>query len=105
MFVLAIVPVFNFFMYSGHGGLAWFLIPFCCPYIIIRSVVRFFRLSGESRTEYKRFLIAAIPSYVVAAVPLSWIATVSIHHSFGLEASTWVFFEIMVSPFPWWYLT
>jgi len=35
MFVLAIVPGLNF-TYSGHGGISWFFVPLCFPWVIVR---------------------------------------------------------------------
>ncbi|MBV9669766.1 MAG: hypothetical protein JOZ43_02320 [Acidobacteriales bacterium] len=102
MFVLAIVPVLNY-TYSGHGGFAWLIAPLCGPYITIRAIRRFREVGGAVRSAYARFLIRAIPSYVVAALPLSWMATMSIRHTFGLRVSPWAFYGVMVSPFPWSY--
>jgi hypothetical protein len=102
MFALAIVPVLNF-TYSGHGGISWLLVPLCFPYVILRALINITTGSDSSRRWYKRFFFVTIPLYVVLALPLSWAATTSIRSSFGLPVSTWSFFGIMVSPFPWWY--
>jgi hypothetical protein len=103
MFSLAIVPGVNLFAYSGHGGIAWFFLPLCFPWVLVRMLVKIARGSETSSRWYKRFLKITVPSYVAAALPLSWVAVTCIHISLGLPISTWAFFALVVSPFPWWY--
>ena len=104
MFALAIIPGLNF-TYSGHGGISWLVVPLCFPLVILTAVITVTRGSEGSRRWYKSFFKMTIPSYVALALPLSWAATASIRMTFGLPISTWSFFAIMVSPFPWWYFT
>jgi Predicted membrane protein (DUF2207) len=104
MFLLAIVPGLNF-TYSGHGGLSWFLVPLCFPWVIVKILIKIAREPEPSRSWYKSFFKITIPSYIAIALPLSWLAATSIRMAFGLEISTWSFFALMVSPFPWWYFT
>ena len=104
MFLLAIVPGLNF-TYSGHGGPSWFLVPLCFPWVIVKILIKIEREPEPSHSWYKRFFKITIPSYIAVALPLSWLAATSIRMSFGLEVSTWSFFALMVSPFPWWYFT
>jgi len=100
MFTLAIVPGLN----STYSvGVGWLVIPLCCPYVLIRALVALTMGSEESRRWYKWFFKVTIPSYIVIALPLSWVATESLHFTFGETISSWKFFAIMVSPFPWWY--
>jgi len=105
MFALAIVPGPNFFMYSGHGGIGWFIVPLCFPYVVVRALIKILGGTEESRTWYRRFFKITLPCYMVAAVPLSWAAAMSIRMTFGLPISGWAFFALMVSPVPWWYFT
>jgi hypothetical protein len=104
MFALAIIPGLNF-TYSGHGGISWLVVPLCFPLVILTAFITLMRGSEASRRWYKSFFKITIPSYVALALPLSWAATTSIRMTFGLPISTWSFFAIMVSPFPWWYFT
>jgi hypothetical protein len=104
MFALAIVPGLNF-TYSGHGGISWFFAPLCFPWVIVRILIKIAKGSEASCKWYKRFFKLTIPSYIAIVLPLSWAATTSIRMSLGLRISTWTFFALMVSPFPWWYFT
>jgi predicted membrane protein DUF2207 len=104
MFALATVPGLNF-TYSGHGGISWFFVPLCFPWVIVRILMKIAKGSEASRRWYKGFFKLTIPSYVAIALPLSLAATTSIRMTLGLRISTWSFFALMVSPFPWWYFT
>ena len=104
MFALAITPGLNF-TYSGHGGISWFVVPLCFPWVVLRAVITIVRGSEASRSWYKGFFRITIPSYVALALPLSWAATKSIGMTFGLRIPALKFFAIMVSPFPWWYFS
>ena len=104
MFALAIVPGLNF-TYSGHGGISWFFVPPCLPLVIVRLLIKIAKGSEGSRSWYKSFFKITIPSYIAIALPLSWAAATSIRMTFDLPISTWTFYALMVSPFPWWYFT
>lgn len=104
MFALAIIPGLNF-TYSGHGGISWFLLPLCFPWVLVRLLIRIAKGSEQSSRWYKNFFKITIPFYLAISLPLSWAAATSIRMTFGLPVSTWGFFAIVVSPFPWWYFT
>ena len=104
MFACAIVPVANY-TFSGHGGFSWLILPLCFPTVVVRAIVKSLMGDEASRTWHRSFYKVAIPAYIAAALPLSWLAVTSIRATFGLPVSVWFFFGIMVSPFPWWYFS
>ena len=104
MFALAIIPGLNY-LYSGHGGIAWFFVPLCFPYVVLRALLKITLTRGPARQWYKVFFVITIPSYIILAFPLSWAATTSIRETFGLPIPVWSFLGLMVSPVPWWYFT
>jgi len=104
MFMLAIISRSNF-MYSGHGGFAWFVVPLCFPSVVLQAILKMTIGSAESRRWYRNFYKITIPAYVAIALPLSWAAVRSIEAAFGLQVPTWAFYVLIVSPFPWWYFT
>jgi hypothetical protein len=104
MFALAVIPFLNW-SYSGHGGISWFLVPLCSPWIFLRAVVKIWRSSGATCHWYLRFYKITIPFYVALALPLSWIAATILSLTYGSHFSTWQLFADFVSPFPWWYFS
>lgn len=104
MFALAIIPGLNF-TYCGHGGISWFVLPLCFPWVILRGATKIIKGPEASRGWYKSFFKKTVPSYIAIALPLSWAAATSIRMTFSLSISTRMFFAIMVSPLPWWYFS
>jgi hypothetical protein len=104
LFALAIIPALNH-VYSGHGGLAWFIAPLCFPWVIARALFKVTLGSRSARRWYWRFYKVTLPSYIALALPLSWAATASIETAYGLQVSPWLFFGMMISPFPWLYFS
>jgi hypothetical protein len=105
MFALAIIPFINVIFYSGHGGIGWLVLPICFPWVVVKAITKIMRGAESSRTWYWKFYKTTIPAYILAAIPLSWIATTALRLSMGFEVSTWMFFAILASPFPWWYFS
>jgi hypothetical protein len=104
MFTLAIIPGLNF-TYSGHGGVSWFILPLCTPWVVVRALVKILKTSGATRSWYISFFKITLPLYVAFSLPLSWIATTALRLTYGSEFSTLKFFADIVSPFPWWYFS
>lgn len=104
MFTLAVIPGLNF-TYSAHGGPAWFLIPFCCPYILLRATFKVVRAGPGMRRLYARFFAYTIPAYIALVFPLSWAATASLQRTFGLTIPAWSFMGMMISPYPYWFFS
>jgi hypothetical protein len=104
MFALAIIPGLNF-TYSGHGGPSWLLLPLCAPYILFRALIKIIKSPNEMSSVLLKFFASTIPCYVALAYPLSWVATMSLHYTFGSTIPVWTFMAIMISPFPYWYFS
>lgn len=54
MFALAIIPGLNF-TYSGQGGISWFVIPLCFPWVILQALIRMTKGSEASGKWFKGF--------------------------------------------------
>ena len=102
MFAMGILPGCNR-MYSGHGGLAWLIVPLCFPYVILRALIMCNTGQVQRRAWFRHFYAISIPAYLMISLPLSWAVSASVHHSFGLAVSAWTLFTLMVSPLPWLY--
>lgn len=94
---VGVIPGCNF-MYSGHGGLFWLLLPFGLPYALIRSAIWWFRASGSNREFYGGFAFGALVLYLVLAIPISALAAFSIERTFGLPVGMWSFYGVMTVP-------
>lgn len=94
MSLVAIVPYLNLF-YSGHGGIAWFVLPFTFPYALIRMAIGF----KKDNRLYSRFIKFSVPLYIVFALFISILASYSIETSLGLSVNYLDFYMLMLMPF------
>src|SRR5262245_56869397 len=98
MVSLAMVPGINAFLFSGHGGPAWLVLPFCTPFVLLRFAMLMLH-EDEVRRYYLKVGALAIVIYLVALYPLS-IAIVNVMHStIGLEIKPWEFYKVISFPF------
>jgi hypothetical protein len=61
---LGCVPVLNFFLYSGHGGIFWIVLPFCFPYILIRGFLEIRKLPTADRRRGIESLALGVAIYL-----------------------------------------
>ena len=93
MALIAIVPYLNM-LYSGHGGIAWFILPFTFPYALLRMFIGYRR----DKRLYIKFIKISVPIYLVCSLIVSFLATYSIKASLGLNVSFLDFFMFMIFP-------
>jgi hypothetical protein len=64
MLSLAVLPGLNF-AYSGHRGLAWFFIPLCGPWVVLRALYKIWHATGTTRKWYLWFFKVTLPAYTI----------------------------------------
>jgi hypothetical protein len=97
MGLAGVIPGCNF-SYSGHGGPAWFILPFVFPYALFRIGYGIY-CGGPNREFYLGFAKITLPVYIVVAYLLSYFASMSIKSTFGLIVEELDFFKLMLVPF------
>jgi len=83
MAVCAIIPGCNF-LYSGHGGPAWLILPSVFPCVLIRLFLLHHRTLPEKRSFIRRFAIISVFIYFILSLGVSFIGAYSIESTFGL---------------------
>jgi hypothetical protein len=86
LILLGVVPVLNFILYTGHGGLGWVLLYLALPYVIFTLGVRIRRCERPRRSRCALQAAAALLLYLVAAYPSAYVAAHRIEAAFGLPA-------------------
>ena len=83
--VLGCVPGVSWFLYSGHGGLAWLILPFCFPYILVMLVMNIWKLPATEKSSGAKVALASVLAYIVVAYPLTRGSERYIHSTLGLR--------------------
>jgi hypothetical protein len=98
MALIAIVPGCNF-LYSGHGGVAWLVLPFVFPMALCRLALWWYRAPRTERPIVLRYSLASVLIYLVAAFGFAYAGANSIQHTFGLRvepAAMWGMFTVPI---------
>jgi hypothetical protein len=85
LLVLGCVPGVSLVLYSGHGGLAWLLLPLCFPYIVVMLAIRVWKLPAEEKPRGTAMAIAGVLLYVLVAYPLGRWSEHYIRSTIGLS--------------------
>lgn len=98
MVLLAVVPGLNF-LYSLHGGPAWFVLPLAFPVSLFRLYRLIQTVEGDSRYSTRAFAIVSFILYF----PIAYIASVACSQSIGSEMGASIahqhFFALLTFPF------
>ena len=99
--VLAFAAAFPglIFLYSGHGGIAWLLLPFALPLAVCVLLLGYRRAPLAERRARMRFAIASLTVYAPASLAASFIGAHSISAYFGLSVSPFEMWALFMSPF------
>ncbi len=98
LLVLGCVPVLSWFLYGGHGGVAWLILPFCFPYIVVRCVLALWRLPAEQRRSGVRIVATAILLYMLISYPMTRWTENSVTSSIGLPIRPGTLFKLATFP-------
>jgi hypothetical protein len=100
MIAMAMTPGCNV-MYSGHGGPAWFVLPFAFPATLLTLFRAFRAAPHHERAQTKRFIVMSLAVYVILAFVGAHAGAASIRRSFGLEVPPLQLWGLLLSPFGW----
>lgn len=98
LLLFGVLPGLNM-LYSGHGGIAWLMLPVALPLGLIGISYRIFKSRSEIRKKYFKFIIFSLPLYMILAYLLSWMAVYSIHKSYGLKVDILNMYKLAIFPF------
>jgi hypothetical protein len=96
MALLAIIPGCNF-LYSGHGGLAWLILPLVFPFTLF-MLYRVWRTAPEGRTRPTRFAIVSLVLYFPISLLAAMFGAASIENTFGLPVEALPFWGFFILP-------
>jgi hypothetical protein len=102
LLLLALLPGFNFILFTLHGGLGWILMFLSGPFVLTRLAYGLF-LKKFDRLSY-RAGIGFFLGYAAVTYPLGALATKSIATVLGVTPSgNWVWAAMnMPCSLPWW---
>ena len=98
LLVLGCVPGVSLFLYSGHGGLAWLLLPLCFPYIALMLAIKISRLPAEERARGTTTALIGVLFYMLVAYPLGRCSERYFNSTIGLRLLPGTIFKQAIFP-------
>lgn len=96
--VLGCVPGLNLFLYSGHGGPLWLVLPFCFPYILVIGAVEVRKLPSAKRISGLEIVTIAVVIYLVLAYPATRWTEHCLTSQLGLPIRPGILFKMAIMP-------
>jgi hypothetical protein len=85
LLVVGCVPGVSLVHYSGHGGLAWLLLPLCFPYIVVMLAIKVGQMPTVEKARGTATAIAGVWLYMLVAYPLGRWSERYINSTIGLR--------------------
>lgn len=98
LLALGCLPVLSWLLYGGHGGPAWFILPFCFPYILARLTFALWRLPAELRGKAVRTAATASLVYILISYPMTRWTEHYITSTIGLPILPGTMFKLATFP-------
>lgn len=96
--LVAVVPGLNF-LFSGHGGPAWFVLPLAFPFALLILCLAYRGSPKMEKPAAKKFVLVSVACYIPLSLLASIAGAYSIRASFGLDVSPWHLWAVFLSPF------
>lgn len=96
--MLSCVPGVSGVLYSGHGGVAWLLLPLCLPYIVLLLAIDIWKMPPGEKARGTATAIAGLLLYVLVAYPLGRLSERNINSGIGLRLLPGTIFEEATFP-------
>lgn len=98
LLLLGFIPGLSWFIWSGHGGFGWILLPICFPYIVIRLGVFIWKAESSHRRETIGIAMLALASYILFAYPTTRFTEWYVSSTIGLPIQTGTLFRLAIFP-------
>lgn len=96
--VLGCIPGLNLFLYSGHGGVFWFVLPLCFPYILVRLTIALWRSESAKKSEALKASVFVVLTYLIIAYPLTRWTEYYVSSTLGIPIRAGTLFRLAIFP-------
>jgi hypothetical protein len=98
LLILGCIPVISWFVWSGHGGFGWILLPVCFPYMIVRLTILIWRTEPTARKTAARKAAATVAAYFLFAYPATLYTEYYISSTIGNFIQKGTLFRLAIFP-------
>ena len=98
LLIAGCIPVISWFVWSGHGGFGWILLPICFPYVIVRLLILIWRTEPIARKAAVSKAAAIIAAYILLAYPATFYTEHYINSTIGNFIQKGTLFRLAIFP-------
>jgi hypothetical protein len=98
LLLLSCLPGVSFFLWSGHGGIGWILLPICFPYLIVRMTFLIWRTEPSARKNAAALALAILAAYVLLAYPITRYTEHYVNSTIGKFIQQGTLFRLAIFP-------
>jgi hypothetical protein len=98
LLLLGCVPGLSWFIWSGHGGFGWLLLPLCFPYVLIRLSILVWKAQAAERRNVVKIAVLALLTYVLFAYPTTRFTEWYVNSTIGPFIQTGTMFRLAIFP-------
>jgi hypothetical protein len=98
LLILGCIPVISWFVWSGHGGFGWILLPICFPYLIVRLTILIWGTEPNARKTAVRLAAAVVAAYILFAYPATLYTEHYISSTIGNFIQKGTLFRLAIFP-------
>ena len=98
LLVAGCIPGVSWFLYSGHGGVGWFVLPLCFPYIVALLAIHIWRLPSGQRASGAKTAGGAVLLYMIFSAPTTLWTEHYLASSIGLQLPAGSLFKLANFP-------
>jgi hypothetical protein len=99
MCVATFIPGCDLVLYSGHGGVGWFILPFVFPVALFVMYRALRKTAPESAPSIRRASLISISLYPPVSLGAAYVVGESLHRTFGYNTPMWLLWGLLMSPF------
>ena len=99
MAAFAFIPILNLIFYSGHGGIAFFVLPFVFPLALLFLYLEHKGASAEKQKTVKVFAITSLVAYIPLSFLAASAAAATLRTSMGYDMTAEQLWAFFIMPF------
>ena len=99
MAALAFIPGCNVIFYSGHGGLAFLLVPFVFPFALLMLFLQYQAAVAEEKRAVRTIALGSVVAYFPVSFAIAFAAARVLKATFGYALEPTFLWGLFIMPF------
>lgn len=99
MAAFAFIPGCNLVFYSGHGGIAFLILPLVFPFALVMLFLEYRGAAEEEKRSVKSFALTSLVAYFLVSFAVTFAAAKALERTFGYNLDHKLLWGLFTMPF------